>query len=102
DWKAVVEPDYCRGSGPHEITNDAVIAVCNPAILGERLRRERAKLLRWPRDPVRLPMKGIELDVRKIHPACERLGKRGLADATGANHNNTRHLAHAIELLRHR
>src|SRR5262245_41932634 len=37
-------------------------------------------------------MEGIDLHVREIHHACERLGKRGLADATGANHDHTRHL----------
>ena len=37
DWKAVVEPDYGRGSGPYEITNAAIVAIGDPAILCEGL-----------------------------------------------------------------
>ena len=76
----------------------AVVAIGDPATLCEGISCERAELLRRPGGPVRLPMEGIELHVREVHYLCERPGKRGLANATGANYDHTRHLAHAIEL----
>jgi hypothetical protein len=39
--KAVVEPDHSCGSGPHEITNNAVVAVGNPTTF-ERAPAQRA------------------------------------------------------------
>src|SRR5262249_62327380 len=63
-----------------------------PATGCEGIGCERAELLRRPGGPVRLPMEGIELHVREVHYLCEHLGKRGLANATGANHDHTRHL----------
>jgi hypothetical protein len=89
--KDIVEPDHSCGSGPHEITNSAVVAIGDPTILCERVSCEGAKLLERPWDPVRSPIEGIKFNVRKTQHACETLSKGGFADATSANHNHTRH-----------
>jgi hypothetical protein len=75
--KDVVEPDHSCGSGPHKITDDAVVAVSNPATLCERPSCERAKLLGWPRDPVRLPKRASRFNVRKTQRACRDRAKGG-------------------------
>jgi hypothetical protein len=84
DWKAVVEPDHSCGSRPYKITYSAVVAVYNPAILGEGPRCERSKFVGRSRNPVRLPIERIKFKVRETQHAGERACESGLTDAAGA------------------
>ena len=90
--KSIVEPDDGCGSGPHEIPDDAVIAVDDPAILVELLLNELPKLFGGPRGPVRLPIEGIKLDMRKTQRAGEGPGEAGFPNTTGANYNHAGHV----------
>jgi hypothetical protein len=63
--KTVIEPDHARCSRPYEIANGPVIPVDDPALKRNGILYQRTELLQRFFYPIRIPMQGIQFNVRR-------------------------------------
>ncbi len=87
----IIEPDEVRRTLPDPVAHRTVIAVDHPSLRLDRLGHAADEFLRIVPGqiaPSRLPVYGIQFDMRQLQECRNSACQRGLASARGADHHD--------------